>query len=312
MSAEAGVADEFSSLREASDDAGLEWRGQPSVARREIAVAGGRSVSALVWGDAPSQMVLLHGGAQNAHTWDTVALAVREPLAAVDLPGHGHSSWRPDADYSPSAMAGDVVVAVAALAAARGCVLVGMGLGAPVAIRIAVDRPDLVRRLVFVDSASGVPFDEEDRRRSEAGAQVAEFTSQARFASFDELLARTVRYNPRRSEASLRRGAAHNSIPLANGTWTWRWDPAIKGARILDDPDRVDLTHDKLAAPVLVVRGELSDAVTDDAVATLVSLHPDTRLVTLTGAGHGVQGDRPRELAYLLRAEMEIAIGEED
>jgi pimeloyl-ACP methyl ester carboxylesterase len=312
MNTEAGVADEFSTLREASDDAGIEWRGPPAVARREIAVADGRVISALVWGDDPSLMVLLHGGAQNAHTWDTVALAVRGRLAAIDLPGHGHSSWRPDADYSPSTMASDVVVAVAALAAARGCVLVGMGLGAPVAIRIAVDRPDLVRRLVFVDSASGVPLDERDRHRSEAGEQVAEFTSRATFASFDELLARTVQYNPRRSEASLRRGAVHNSKQLADGTWTWRWDPAIKGGRIIDDPGRVDLTRDPLAAPVLVVRGELSDAVTDEAAATLASLHPDTRLVTLTGAGHGVQGDRPRELAYLLRAETEIAIGEED
>ncbi len=35
--------------------------------------------------------MLLHGGAQNAHTWDTVALALGRPLVAIDLPGHGHS-----------------------------------------------------------------------------------------------------------------------------------------------------------------------------------------------------------------------------
>ena len=98
----------------------------------------------------------------------------------------------------------------------------------------------------------------------------------------------------------------------ADGTWTWRWDPAIKGGRIVDDPGRVDLTRDALPAPVLVVRGELSDAVTDDAVEKLTSLHSDTRVVTLEGAGHGVQGDRPRALAALLRAELEMAEGEDD
>ena len=36
----------------------------------------------------------MHGGAQNAHTWDTVALALDRPLVAVDLPGHGHSDGR--------------------------------------------------------------------------------------------------------------------------------------------------------------------------------------------------------------------------
>ena len=35
--------------------------------------------------------VLLHGGSQNAHTWDTVAMALDRPLVAIDLPGHGHS-----------------------------------------------------------------------------------------------------------------------------------------------------------------------------------------------------------------------------
>ena len=54
---------------------------------------GGRTVSALVWGDAPAELVLIHGGGQNAHTWDTVALALDRPLVAIDLPGHGHSSW---------------------------------------------------------------------------------------------------------------------------------------------------------------------------------------------------------------------------
>jgi pimeloyl-ACP methyl ester carboxylesterase len=304
-------AAEFAVLREASDDAGLDWPGPPMVVRRAVPVGDGRLVSALVWGDDPPELVLLHGGAQNAHTWDTVALALRLPLAAVDLPGHGHSSWRANGDYAPSVMARDVAAALRDLEPARACVLVGMGLGAPVAARIAVDHPDLARRLVYVDSAAGVPIDDGDRRRSEAGNSVAEFTAQETFGSFEELLARTVRYNPRRTEASLRRGAAHNSKQLADGTWTWRWDPAIKGAPIVDDPDRVDLTSDTLPAPVLVVRGELSDAVTDEAVAKLTTLHPDTRVVTLEGAGHGVQGDRPRELAYLLRAEVEIAEGED-
>ena len=49
-----------------------------------------RQISGLRWGVGEPRLVLLHGGAQNAHTWDTVALALRPtPLLAVDLPGHG-------------------------------------------------------------------------------------------------------------------------------------------------------------------------------------------------------------------------------
>ena len=92
-------------------EAGLPWSGTPTVRRTEV-----DSVSALVWGDSPAELVLLHGGAQNAHTWDTVALALRRPLVAIDLPGHGHSAWRADHDYRPTTSAPAVSHAIETLA----------------------------------------------------------------------------------------------------------------------------------------------------------------------------------------------------
>ena len=83
-------------------------------------MSGGRNLSALVWQpDKPAELVLLHGGAQNAHTWDTVALALDRPLVAIDLPGHGHSDWRDDGDYQPQNMADDVATAIRAWAPSR-------------------------------------------------------------------------------------------------------------------------------------------------------------------------------------------------
>ena len=89
-------------FHENADEVGLPWPGPPTVARRNVAVDGTRRVSALVWGSLPPEVVLLHGGAQNAHTWDTVALAFGRPLVAIDLPGHGHSDWRDDHGYWPA------------------------------------------------------------------------------------------------------------------------------------------------------------------------------------------------------------------
>ena len=94
--------DEFAFLQEAAEEAGIAWAVAPRVERRAVDVGDGRVVSALVWGDGDPDVVFLHGGAQNAHTWDTVALALGRPLVALDHPGHGHSSWRADGDYSPS------------------------------------------------------------------------------------------------------------------------------------------------------------------------------------------------------------------
>ena len=74
---------------------GLPYDGPPDGAARvgSRSTPGARSAR---WcgATAPPELVLLHGGAQNAHTWDTVAMALGRPLVAIDLPGHGHSDGR--------------------------------------------------------------------------------------------------------------------------------------------------------------------------------------------------------------------------
>ena len=115
-------------------------------------------------------------------------------------------------------------------------------------------------------------------------------------ATFDEILERTMHYNAGRSKRSLERGVRHNARQTPDGTWTWRWDPSQKGERDY----AFDATESALrgfSGPVLLVRGGRSDIVTDETVTAFREKHPDARLVTIEGAGHGVQGDRPVELA---------------
>src|SRR6187431_2779079 len=100
--------DEFGLFHENAEEFGLPYDRPPVVRRAAVEVAPGRSLSALVWGDAPPELVLLHGGAQNAHTWDTVAMALGRPLVAIDLPGHGHSDPIPATPFAPRAFAPDV------------------------------------------------------------------------------------------------------------------------------------------------------------------------------------------------------------
>src|SRR6266852_855225 len=102
MSAEPDDYDEFGMLGDNAAEAGLAPSTLPPVTRTSFTLADGQTVSALAWGDARPELVLLHGGGQNAHTWDTVALALGRPLVAVDLPGHGHSDWRADHAYWPT------------------------------------------------------------------------------------------------------------------------------------------------------------------------------------------------------------------
>ena len=94
--------DEFGLFHENAAEYGLPFDGPPDVRRVDVEVAPGRRVSSLQWGanTGHPELVLVHGGAQNAHTWDTVALALGRPLLAVDLPGHGHSDAGPEGAVS--------------------------------------------------------------------------------------------------------------------------------------------------------------------------------------------------------------------
>jgi YD repeat-containing protein len=286
------LIDEFSLLRENADEAGLPWRGRPVVERVAVGLPDGRAVSVLVWGSGPPEVVLLHGGAQNAHTWDTVALALDRALVAIDLPGHGRSDWREDHHYSPPTLAADVEVAVRALAPGGGLV-VGMSLGGLTALCLTARAPDLVRRLAVVDVTPGTD-------RTKAEPIIAFVSGPERFESFDALLERTVAHNPTRSVSSLRRGVLHNATEDPDGTWRWRWDPHhLPGEHNVEFGD-LWATVDAVRVPFLLLRGSLSGVVDDDDVAEVRRRVPSVRVETVEGAGHSIQGDRPVELARLL------------
>ncbi len=286
--------DEFGLLHENTEEAGIPLDPLP-VQRVEH---GG--VSALRWGhdgDAP-EVVLVHGGAQNAHTWDTVALALHRPLVAIDLPGHGRSAWRDDHDYRPAAIAPAVAAAVEALAP-DAAVVVGMSLGGLTSTAVAGLRPDLVRRLVLVDVTPGV-------NREKAADIIAFVSGPETFASFDEILERTVQFNPTRSESSLRRGILHNAHETDDGSWTWRYDrmreSPIEGDDAADELARLwDVLGDQAATgPLLLARGATSPVVDDADAAELVRRRPDAEVVSVDRAGHSIQGDRPMALAALV------------
>jgi pimeloyl-ACP methyl ester carboxylesterase len=294
--------DELGLFHENVAEFGVEASLPPIVERRHVDVgddAGGRrQVSALVWGEGPPRLVLVHGGSQNAHTWDTVALALGVPLVAVDLPGHGHSSWRTDRDYRPTTIVDDVATAVEALAPDATAV-VGMSLGGLTSIALAARRPDLVRRLVVVDVTPGV-------NAAKAKAITDFVDGPATFPDLDALLQRTIEHNPTRSVSSLRRGILHNARQLDDGTWRWRYDrmprpqpssageAAIEMSPLWDDVSAV-------TAPTMLVLGSVSPVVDDDDVAEMRRRQPALRVETVDGAGHSVQGDRPLELTALLR-----------
>jgi pimeloyl-ACP methyl ester carboxylesterase len=288
--------DEFGLFHENAEEYGLPYPGPPDVQRVDVEVSPGRRVSSLLWGAGTGspELVLVHGGAQNAHTWDTVALALGRPLLAVDLPGHGHSDGGPDGPVSAAGNGGDLATVVAELAPdARG--VVGMSLGGVSSIALAATAPELVRSLVLVDITPGVT--------AEKAAPVTNFVNgPASFPSFDDILQRTIEHNPGRSVSSLRRGILHNATQREDGSWVWRYARFRAEPTSTAHPDFTDWwgAVSALRVPIMLVRG-LAWSVVDDAdVAELLRRQPSTRVEGVEGAGHSIQGDRPLELAALI------------
>ncbi|HEY6478737.1 MAG TPA: alpha/beta hydrolase [Streptosporangiaceae bacterium] len=303
--------DEFGLFHENAAEYGLPYAGPPAVRRVFAEVAPGRRLSALAWQDSDPELVLLHGGAQNAHTWDTVALALGRPLVAIDLPGHGHSDGpgdRPEGQLNAVGNAADVAEAIRQLAP-RAQAVVGMSLGGLTTIALTAAAPELVRKVVLVDILPGT--------KPGRSRHITDFVNgPPSFASLDELLERTAQFNPGRSRSSLRRGILHNAEQQPDGTWVWRWarhrTPAAAPAQPASGetpPDgtvRYDQLWDAVSAitvPVLLARGMRPDSVLgDEQEAGLRRRLPAAQVVHVAEAGHSLQGDTPLELAALIRS----------
>ena len=120
-------------------------------AQQRVAVADDVEIAYEVTGPAAGPaVVLLHGLGEGAASWDPVvpALAARHRVHALDLRGHGASSW--PRRYSFEAMRDDVATLIDALGLGE-VILVGHSMGGVVAYLLALGRPDLVAALVVED-----------------------------------------------------------------------------------------------------------------------------------------------------------------
>jgi pimeloyl-ACP methyl ester carboxylesterase len=307
--------DEFGLFHENAAEYGLPYDRPPTVRREFVPIDSDRRLSALLWGTAEPELVLLHGGSQNAHTWDTVAMALGRPLVAIDLPGHGHSDGpgpRPERQLTAQGNAEDVAEAIRALAPDARAV-VGMSMGGMTTIALTNVAPDLVRKVVLVDVTPGVT--------PAKAKQITDFINgPPSFGSFDELLERTVQFNPTRTVSSLRRGILHNAVQRDDGTWVWRWarwregiggglpsaearQQAVQAAP--DAPVFSDLWDvvGAIKVPILLARGMLPQSVIgDEDEAELLRRQPEAKVVHFDQAGHSIQGDMPVELAREIEA----------
>lgn len=110
-------------------------------------------------GDGAPTVLALHGLTGHGKRWGSLADGFLPGVRVVapDLLGHGHSPWTPP--WSIQAHTAAVAAAAEAHipAAQRPVVVLAHSFGSTIALALAHQRPDLVRALVLLDPAQGLP-----------------------------------------------------------------------------------------------------------------------------------------------------------
>lgn len=260
-----------------------------------------------MFGESPPQVTFLHGAGLNAHTFDPVILGLNMPALSIDLPGHGLSQWRDDADYRPATNAVVLAEVIAALTN-QPQTLIGHSLGGLSAVRLAAEHPEQVRHLVLLDITPGVTADD-------GGSTIREFIAgQRRFDTIEEIIDRAIAFNIGHDREALRRGITLNTRLRDDGTFEWTHHlahlltseeeslsatPLSTGnqssyADLWADAQRIT----ELGIPITLVRGDsgmISEALAEEWRVNVSG----SQVLTLRG-GHNVQEHNPQELSRLI------------
>ncbi len=284
-------------LHEAARQKGVPFTLENEPADRNVTV-NGMNFHYLEWGSPGSPLVvMLHGGSQQAHSWDFVSLPLSEHyhIIAMDQRGHGDSDWAPDGDYTIEAHQGDIDGFISALGL-DGFHLIGHSMGGRNSYVWASKNSHKLRSLVIVDT--GPEAQSRGRNRIQNFRELPD-----ELDTFEEFATRVQEYTGRTREQTL--GALKYSIrQRADGKWTWKYDKALRTPGRNERQWTSEQLWDAVAritCPTLVVRGGNSDIFAHETMVKMKEVIPTCSIVTVPDAGHLVAGDNPADFLAAVR-----------
>jgi pimeloyl-ACP methyl ester carboxylesterase len=247
-----------------------------------------------VWGEPDAWPVLfMHGGGQTRHAWGGAARTLAEHgwrAVSLDLRGHGDSEWALNGDYSFTAFAADAIAVSDQLG--KPPVIVGASLGGVAAI-IAEGGTDRVvsSALVIVDITH--------RSNPEGIERIRNFMNSGLggFATLEEAADAIAAYTPNRPKRVNPAGLMKVLRQKPDGRWYWHWDPQFiaRGRTEVPAEDFQAMFEAALTGirvPTLLVRGRLSDVVTEEGTMEFLEKVKGAKLVDVSDAAHMVAGDQ--------------------
>lgn len=253
--------------------------------------AGANRIAGDCWGHPRGPLVVLqHGGGQTRHAWKRVGAALGGAgyyAVSIDARGHGDSDWAADGVYGQDTMVADLECVIAQLGNRRP-VLVGASMGGGTSlVAVGEDHVDATA-LVLVDIAPRIEV--------EGVEKIQAFMSlkPEGFDSLQEVADAIASYQPHRKPPGSLAGLAKNVRLGTDGKYHWHWDPRFRSvSRRLDlRLQRLEECARRLTLPTLLVRGGLSDVLSEEGAQEFLRLAPHSEYVNVTGAAHMVAGDR--------------------
>ena len=261
-------------------------------ADRHVTV-NGLDIHYLEWGTANAPaLLLLHGIARVAHTFDHVAphFASRYRVIAVDMRGHGDSGWDSNGAYLVEDYARDIEALVEQLGL-RDIVVWGSSTGGRVAQVLAGSHPERVAAAIVEDVGPERPPAISGRRANRMGKE------ESGWSSVNELIAQLKTDYPRTSEAILRNLAEHGSKGRADGRIVWKRDPAILKGFV---PTEIWRFVRGIKAPIAYILGGASTIVPPETQEELKRTLPQVEIVTMPGLGHYPSDERPEDFLAIV------------
>jgi 2-succinyl-6-hydroxy-2,4-cyclohexadiene-1-carboxylate synthase len=251
-------------------------------------------IDVAVEGGPGRRLVLLHGFTQGPRSWDQLVAALDPTyeIVRVTLPGHGPAGGASAQARLPfEAAAGAVADAVAATAGPEPAAWFGYSLGGRLALRVALDRPDLVDALALLGATAGIEDGAARAARVEIDERLAsglERTGVERFV--DGWLAQELFARLPRAAAGVEERRAGTPEGLAAAL---RLLGAGAQEPVWDRLGEIDV-------PVLVMAGEHDSKFSGLAFRLAAGIGPSAGISFIPGAGHAAHLERPRSVAAIL------------
>jgi pimeloyl-ACP methyl ester carboxylesterase len=256
-------------------------------ARKRSVVVGGLRLSFLEWGTAGRPVLcFLHGGSAHAHWFDVVTPAFidRFQVIALDQRGHGESQWAEPPAYATENFAADLLGFIDTLGWER-VALIGHSMGGHNAMSFAAWHPGRVSALVIVDSRPTIPTDRLDRLRRRGERTLRPYPTREAAAQSFRLLPRETIADP-----ALLAHLGAEGVVKRDGAWVYRFDPASNAGR---QPVDAWTLLDRITAPTLIARGELSPVLPRDMANKLRAAIRGATLVEIPASYHHLVLDNP-------------------